>query len=142
LSRSQSQAPLPFEVAFSEPSRFKVRASGEVTFSEIERLAGDLLAHPRFGAGAELLVDADAVEGVPSVTELRVVASQTMPTLLDKGLRQFAIVASNPFVYGMARVFSVFAETAGGQVATFRKLDEAGRWLDAANPQNGGPRTN
>ena len=75
-----------------------------------------------------MLVDASAVEGVPSTAELRIVARDMLP-MVDHGLIAVGIVTDNPFVYGVARMFVVFADAVGAKVGAFKKFDDAQQWL-------------
>jgi hypothetical protein len=120
--------PLPLDLAFTEPGRFQVRASGAVTFEQVEAFLVDLVKHPGAKPGMEFLVDASLVEAVPSTPELRRIARMLKP-LVERGMTGIAIVTENPFVYGVARMFSVFAEAVGANVGTFREAAEARRWL-------------
>jgi hypothetical protein len=50
-----------------------------------------------------------------------------------------AIVATQPVVFGLARMYATLCEWAGNSVAVFRTVEEAERWLDS-HP-NGSPVT-
>ena len=123
-----TQSTLPLDLEFARPARFKLRASGEVTLGEVERAIEAMVAHPELTHGTDVLIDASEVEGVPSTPELRSAARALVP-LLDKGLVAVCVVSHNPFIYGVARMFSVFAEAVGVQVGAFREFDGAHRWL-------------
>lgn len=126
--RPHPQSSVPLDVEYHEPARFKIRASGEVTMSQIEAVAAQLLAHPGLADGSDMIVEADEVEQVPPTADLRAVASMMVP-MLHRGLGALAIVSKKPFIYGVARVFAVFAETVGAKVYAFREPDDANRWL-------------
>jgi hypothetical protein len=127
------------EVEYQKPSRFRIRASGEVTLEEIESMYGQILAHPGLVPGADAIVLTGEVADVPSPEELRVAARDLRP-ILDRGLGAICVVAPNPFLYGVARMFSVFAESFGGIVTAARSEDEASRWL--AERREPGPTSN
>src|SRR6266545_5055292 len=99
---------MPVELQYEEPATFKVRASGEVTFAEVEDLLGEILAHPQLRGGVRMLVDGREIEKAPSTPELRKIAADFGP-LVDRGLGPVAIVTGSAFIYGVARMFSVFA---------------------------------
>lgn len=120
---------MPFDVALSQPSRFRIRASGKVTLHEIGEVYGTLLAHPGLSAGAEALVDCNDVDGVPDAAELRVAAHKLRP-ILEHGVGAIGIVARDPFVYGMSRMFAVFAEAVGARMSAFRDEGDAQAWLE------------
>jgi hypothetical protein len=119
---------VPLDVEYATPARFKVRASGEVTLQEIESMFRGLITRPEL-SGSDMLVDAREVEGVPSTAELRIVAREIMPSMTGQGLGAVGIVTDKPFVYGVARMFAVFAEAVGARVGAFRELDAADQWL-------------
>lgn len=121
---------MPVELSHQEPGTFVITASGVVTHEEATRLLNTLRQHPRMGPGTELLADARAVTGVPSTEELRAIATLLRP-LREHGLGPVAIVSSTAFVYGVARMFAVFAELMDARVAAFRSMDEARAWLAA-----------
>ena len=121
---------MPVELQFEEPATFKVRASGEVTFAEVEVLLGEILTHPNLGHGVRMLVDGREVEKAPSTPELRKIAADFGP-LVERGLGPVAIVTDSQVIYGVARMFSVFAEMVNANVAPFRCIDEARRWLSS-----------
>jgi hypothetical protein len=119
---------VPVDVEYSKPSRFRIRASGEVTLHEIEELYGTILSHPGLTPGSDAIVDCSEVALVPSARELREAARELRP-ILDHGLGAIGVVARDPYVYGMSRMFSVFAENIGASVGAFRTVDDANRWL-------------
>jgi hypothetical protein len=120
---------MPLALAFQEPATFKVRASGGVTYEEVQVLLEEMRNHPRMCAGVSIIVDAHDVDGVPSTSELRLIAVD-LKTLFDRGLDAVAIVADRTFVYGVARMFASFAEALGENVHAFRCSDEARAWLN------------
>jgi len=113
------------------PSRVIVHASGDVTFTECVRAEEELIAHPEVGAGSRVIVDGRDVNTAPSTADLRTLARGMKP-LAERGLEQMAIVAGNDFVYGVARMFGVFALAVGLRVVTFRDMRDAERWVEAA----------
>ena len=101
--------------------------------SEAESLSlfADISADPRFAPGATLLADCREVTGTPDADELRTIAN-ALESLTQRGFAGLAIVAKSGFVYGMARMFTAFAELGGSRVSAFRDMDAASRWLDSA----------
>jgi hypothetical protein len=121
---------MPLRLDFAGPSTFVVHASGKVTLEEIRSSMAELLAHERFAPGVSLLSDWREATGAPSAAELRLIAQETAP-LVHRGLGPVAIVCSSAFIYGVARMFAVFAEVVHANVAAFRSMDEALQWLEA-----------
>jgi hypothetical protein len=79
----------------------------------------------------------DATAAVPDVTaeqvrQLVVRVHQTAP-LRTWGAT--AIVATQPFVFGLARMYGILCEAVGAHVEVFRTFAEAERWLDS-RPNN------
>ena len=130
---------MPVDIEFAKPARFKIRASGEVTLGEIEGAIRYGLAHPDL-PGADVLVDASEVLAVPSTPELRQVARELVP-LMDHGMVAVGFVSKSPFVYGVARMFGVFAEAVGVKFGAFREFDDASSWLEERRNEASAPRT-
>ena len=119
-------------VAFAVSAReIFVIAEGDVTFAEVAVLLDELIDDPRLGPGTGILVDARKVEGAPSTPELRLIARDLTP-LRDRGVNRIAVCAESMFVYGITRMFGVFAELLGIHVAAFRDMDSAKRWLSSS----------
>ena len=119
---------MPVVIGFSPPDTFLVHASGVVTYAEAQRVVDDALAHPRLSDARRILVDGHAVTGAPSSSELRAILRDMRP-LMDRQIRTMAIVTDKSFVYGVARMFGVFAEAFGLHVRAFRTIEEAEEWL-------------
>jgi len=119
---------MPISLAFTEPCTFVLRSSGSVTLAETMWVLEQIRSHPRLRGHVGILSDARQVNGLPTTKELRVFAC-ALRSLHAGGVEAMAIVTSSTFVYGVARMFSVFAEPSGVNVSAFRDLDEAQRWL-------------
>lgn len=119
---------MPLAFSVQEPRTFMVRASGRVTYEEVEQIRASILADPHLSRGARMLVDGRAVSAAPTASELRTIATEMLP-MLQRGLGPVAIVTSSPMVYGVARMFSVFAELVSANVAPFPCMDDAEKWL-------------
>ena len=119
---------MPVAVGFTKPDIFLLHASGVVTYAECQRALDDILAHPAMADGRKLLVDGNTVTGAPATGELRAIVRDMRP-LLDRNVAVMAIASNQAFVYGVARMFAVFAEAFGLHVRAFETLDEAERWL-------------
>ena len=121
-------------VAFAKPSTILVHAGGEVTYEECQRAFDQMLGNPLLAPGTRMLVDARTVDAAPTTSELRAIARDMKP-VVDRGLSYMAIVTDRPFVYGVVRMFAVFAEVFAVQVNAFRTMDEGQRWLDERRPR-------
>jgi hypothetical protein len=119
---------VPIAYMFSRPREITLIARGEVTFADIAVILDELLDDPSIVPGTQMLVDARQVTDVPSTPELRLVARDMAP-LHQRGVVRMAVCAEGAFVYGVARMFGVFAEAIGLHVAAFRNMREARDWL-------------
>ena len=128
---------MPIDVAFRDPDMFFVLATGAVTFEEAQRAIHEVSHHPGFARTGKLLVDSTGMTSAPTAAELRRIAGDLNP-LIERGFGPLAIV-SGGFGYGVARMFSVFAEVFGLTVRAFRNSEEAEQWLLMAPPA--APRT-
>lgn len=131
---------MPLAVVFQAPDTYFVLATGEVTYPDAERAIDEILRHPCFGSAGKVLVDSTSMTAAPSAAELRRIAGDLTP-LIQRGFGPVAIVSAG-FGYGVARMFSVFAEVFGLTVRAFRDVDEAERWLrDALRTTEKGERS-
>ena len=119
---------MPITTVFEEPRTFVLTASGDVTYEEGHMAIEEMTEHPRLEPGVNVLADCRTVTGVPSTQELRRLAGELRP-LLARGAGRIAIVTANAWVYGIARMFSVFAELVNARVHAFMGINEARSWL-------------
>jgi hypothetical protein len=122
---------MPIAFAFSAPQEIFVVAKGDITFAEVAVVLDELIDDPRIVPGTGMLVDSRGVEGAPSTPELRLIARDLAP-LRDRGVNRIAVCAESMFVYGVTRMFGVFAELLGIHVAAFRDMEAARRWLSSS----------
>jgi hypothetical protein len=123
---------MPVAVGFAPPDAFVIRATGRVTYDECQRAIDDVLAHPAGHSGPhKLLVDGRGVVGAPNTRELRAIA-RDMTLFVSRGYGPMAIVTDTALIYGVARVFAVFARASGMAVRAFLTVDDASEWLKAA----------
>ena len=120
---------MPVAVGFAKPDVFVVRATGDVTYDECQRAIDEILYHPASDTGRKILVDGRGTTTAPKTTELQAIA-RDMRLLIARGYGPMAIVTDRSFVYGVARMFAVFAEAFGLQVRAFHSVDEASGWLE------------
>lgn len=119
---------MPIDVTFGEPAVMRVTASGDVTFADIALALDELLDDARIVPGMSMLTDARLVKSLPTTAELRLIAHDCKP-LRDRGVARIAIYTDSTFVYGVARMFGVFAEAVNLKVGAFRQEADAERWL-------------
>jgi hypothetical protein len=126
---------MPIDTSFVEPRTFILRATGHVSFAEVQRAFDEILAHSRLSKGVHVLTDARGVTGAPSGDELRDMAMALRP-LLERGLGGYAIVTDSSFMYGVARMFAIFAEWMSANVGVFRDMAAAEMWLASQTPED------
>ena len=121
---------MPISLSFQAPSTFFLNATGHVTYGECRAIFNELLAHAQLKPDSRILTDGRTVTKVPSTEELRALTKDLQP-LMDRGVSALGILTSSAFVYGVARMFSTFAEPMNFSVPVFNDADEAQRWLTA-----------
>ena len=119
---------MPVSYTVEPPSLFLVHASGKVTHAEAASVLGEIGEDERLMPGARMLIDGREVTGTPVRLELRQIARQ-MAELKDFGLETTVIVTNQGFVYGVARMFAMFAEIFGYRVGVCLTIDDAFEWL-------------
>ncbi len=87
------------------------------------------VADPRFAPGFDFLYDRSGVDHIPDAMYVRawVFRHAAMMKEVDGG--RLAVVVTQPVVYGMIRMASAFADSAGVRVDAFWTEAEALRWL-------------
>ena len=119
---------MPLLLNYTEPARFQVTVDGLITRHEVSTLIARILSHPKLQPGVDVIVDARKATNALSTQELRGIAREIRP-MLERGMGSVGIVSDNPFIYGVSRMFAVFAEAMGANIAAFQALDEAHDWL-------------
>jgi len=108
--------------------RLVTTAEGLVTFDDITAHL-DLEEHNRDLSRPEL-IDARHVTTNVTADQIRRLAQRAADMLPRVRLGATAVVTTNDVAFGMARMYSVFAESAGALVEVFRDLEAASGWLD------------
>jgi hypothetical protein len=122
---------MPVTFDFVEPNRFVVTASGEITLEEMTGLFDAIDAHPGVHTSPQMLVDTSAIVRLPGVRDLRT-AALAMKPMVDKGFGAMAVVATDPWIFGVSRMYAVFGEIIGANIGSFESLAEAEVWLEDA----------
>ena len=115
-----------------EDRRVVFRASGTYSNDEAFGSIQDMIGHPDFQAGFDVLVDMTAVEDVPLWgDDIREKVSFDQGLLPKLGQARWAFVVPNDAVYGLARMYQTLMADTAIQVEAFRDLRMAEDWLDA-----------
>ena len=102
---------------------------GTVSISEIIDGLQELMTHPDFSPGLNGLVDMrnSTVNSTPE--EVKRIAELMTSHREEIGISRSAVVVSKDAIFGMARMFQVFAEKSSIKTQLFRDIDEARQWL-------------
>jgi hypothetical protein len=111
-----------------ERRRVYTHAHGLLTYAELSTHFNAKMRDER--AGWDELFDATAVDTDLTAEQVRSLFLHVLP-MLEKGLvGATGIVATNPVVFGMARMYATLCEQVGVTVRVFRTVAEAAQWLD------------
>jgi hypothetical protein len=109
----------------------KIRAWGPASMEEMRNLSIDLIARPSWHAGMGVLMDLTELETAHlSRADIRSMAESTVDFNEAMGDGKGALVVSGDLLYGLARMWSLYAEdrvTTNNRV--FRSMREAREWL-------------
>ena len=111
-----------------ERRRILSRGEGQLTFEEVCDFA--IATRPYRMIGYDELFDAAAVTATLSPDQIRTLAvraQQAPPPAVPWGA--LAIVAKEPVIFGLSRMYATLAESAGLQVGVFYGIPEAEEWL-------------
>ena len=124
---------MPVTYSVESPALFLILASGKVTLAEASGVLTEIGEDKRLMPGSKMLIDGRTVTGAPLRPELRQIARQ-MADLKDLGLVATAIVTNQGFIYGVARMFAMFAELVGYRVGVCLTMREGFDWLGEQQP--------
>lgn len=105
-----------------------VTASGTITYQEVAEIIAHRSTNGARRPNLPVLVDARAVDGAPSAKDLRRIVMDLRP-LVGSGMGPIGIITDSVYVYGVVRMFSVFAQELSTTVLAFRCAEEAKEWL-------------
>jgi len=108
--------------------RITTRADGILTFHEINAHLD--LEERNQDLHRPELIDARAADTDLSTEQVRRLVQRAARMVRDVKLGPTAIVTTNDVVFGMARMFSILAESVGVDAAVFRDVPSATRWLE------------
>jgi hypothetical protein len=121
---------MPIRYAVDDARRvIRTVGTGDVTPDEVashlEALAGCLSREGQF----DVLLDLGACTSLPSSDQLRRVVTDLSRLGGRHRFARCAIVARSDALFGMTRMFEVFARDQFEETRTFRETEEAERWL-------------
>ncbi len=112
-----------------ESALIHTRCTDDVTFQEVLAHFRQLDSDRSVPAGVDVLLDLSEMESLPETDQLRTVADRLERLRPRVKWGAFAIVASRDSLFGMVRVFQVFADGLFADSAVFRDRNEAQLWL-------------
>ena len=108
----------------------ETRCTGNVTFEEVMGHFLELEADPALPKRLDVFLDLDKTTSLPESDQLQDVtrAIERLQTRVEWG--SSAILASRDALFGMSRMFEVFADGLFSRSCVFREREEAERWLN------------
>ena len=120
---------MPVTWSFDDRSVFVIAGTGAVALDEFEVVVTEILSDERLAPGSRVLLDGVAIERVRGGTDEIRQAATLRPRLASRGVSRVAIVAEKASIWGVARMFAVFASILGVNIRAFRDPTEAAEWL-------------
>lgn len=121
---------MPVTYQINRETRFiETRCTGEVTMEEVMDHFRQLEVDPALPERLDVLLDLDEATTLPEAAQLLEVAQAVDRLKPRVQWGACAIVASRDALFGMSRMFEVFAEGLFTRISVFRERKDAKRWL-------------
>jgi hypothetical protein len=127
VNRREAQLPVVYEIDANR-RLVTTRCWGAVTPDEIYQHNQKLRTDPAFDPSYRQVADMTAMTAVTVGTS--VITETALDQFFNPGTRR-AFVASHDGVFGMARMYSLHAESLGQTIEVFRDLEPARAWIEA-----------
>jgi hypothetical protein len=108
----------------------ETQCTGDVTFEEVMGHFRELESDPLLPERLDVFLDLDKMTSVPGSDQLREVAGAVDRLRAKVEWRSCAILASSDAIFGISRMFEVFADGLFARTRVFRRREEAERWLN------------
>jgi len=112
----------------------RTTCSGIVTIEEVIGHFRQLEHDPECPDRLDVLLDLSEQRTVPSAENLRAMIGEISRIRMKVQFQWCAIVACSDVLFGMLRMFEVFAEDYFQRTRVFRDKNEAEEWLSAQRP--------
>jgi len=112
--------------------RIHTRCIGPVAFDEVRQHFADLMLDPDCPERLDVLLDLSEMTSLRTSGQLSAVTTEIARVRPRVRFDGCAIIASRDALFGMARMFEVFAETYFVATRVFRTADEGATWLEMA----------
>lgn len=106
------------------------RCTGAVVLDEVRQHFVTLSQDPACPSRLDVLLDLSEMTTVPESGQLRIVAADIARIRRQIQFGSCAIVAPAQAIFGMSRMFEIFAENYFAATHVFRSEVEATRWLE------------
>jgi hypothetical protein len=110
--------------------RIHTRCVGAVTLDEVLQHFADLVRDPDCPGRLDVLLDLSETTSLPTSYQLTAVTTEVARVRPRVQFDGCAIIAMQDALFGMARMFEVFAENYFGATRVCRTMDEGIRWLE------------
>jgi hypothetical protein len=110
--------------------RIHTRCVGAVTLDEVLQHFADLVRDPDCPGRLDVLLDLSETASLPTSYQLTAVTTEVARVRPRVRFDGCAIIATQDALFGMARMFEVFAENYFGATRVFRTMDEGTSWLE------------
>ena len=108
----------------------RAEGSGLLSLRDLQEALAAIVEHPDFAPGMPQLCDLSDVENVDvTYGDLKAVVEWAMGRAERFGRSKVAVVASEPVVFGVTRMYSVLAQELPTEIRVFRTREDAMRWL-------------
>jgi hypothetical protein len=112
-------------------NRIRTACHGFVTFPEVAQHFLELRRDPQFHDGLDVLLDLSGCTSVPSAEQLRDVVGLIDTRTLPLRFGACAIITADEALFGMTRIFEVYARDVFTGTEIFRMAEEGERWLNS-----------
>ena len=109
----------------------RTRCAGAATLDEVLQYFSVLTQDPNCPEQLHVLLDLSEMTSLPASEQLRAVALEIGRIVPRVKFLNCAIIAPRDALFGMARMFEVFAEECFEATRVFRTREEGLRWLES-----------
>jgi hypothetical protein len=102
---------------------------GTATSTEARKFLDAVIVHPDFNRGFNFLGDRRDVVRGPSSGYVYGVSDEVKARKSHLAPCKWAVIVSDDFAYGMARMWGILTEKSGVEILPFRQAKEATEWL-------------
>jgi hypothetical protein len=120
---------MPITYRFSPEGFVRTECVGDITMPEVHAHFRALEADPATPAQLNVLLDMSRMTSLPESDQLQAIVGDIRRLEPKVSWGACAIVATSDALFGMSRMFEVFAERQFSRTRVFREPEKALRWL-------------